>query len=59
MPAFEIDERKLRKAMDASPAARTLDDDVRDLAMVGRLIAGPLLLLLAVVLLVGALLSFL
>lgn len=59
MPAFEIDERKLRRGLGTMPAARTFDDDVRDLKMVGQLIAGPLLLLLAVVILIAGLFSFL
>ena len=59
MVGFVVDERKLRRALEAQPTPRTLDDDLRDLAMVGQIIAGPLLLAASLALLLGALLSFL
>lgn len=57
MAAFQIDERKLRRGLDQIPVPRTLDDDKRALAMVSRLIAPPLLLVLSIGLVLYALLS--
>jgi hypothetical protein len=58
MPRFEIDDRKLKRALQAQ-APRTWQDDVRDLKMVGSLTAGPLLLVIAIGLAVYSLLSLL
>lgn len=57
MAAFEIDDRKLRRALPPTP--RTFDDDIRDLKMVGLLIAPPLLLAASVALLLFSLLAIL
>lgn len=57
MAAFEIDDRKLRRGVELIPTSRTLDDDKRDLVMVGRLIAAPLLLVAALGLVLVSLLS--
>jgi hypothetical protein len=55
--AFELDTRKLRQGLEAIPAPRTLDDDLRDLKMVGWLIAPPLLLAGSIALLLLELLA--
>lgn len=57
MPGFEIDDRKLKRGLQALPAARTTADDKRDLKMVGALIAAPLILLVSLGLVVASLLS--
>ena len=53
-----MDDRKLRRAVETyAPAPRTIEDDWRDLKMVGAFIAAPLLLGLSLLLLLLELLA--
>lgn len=56
MAAFEINERKLERAT-SHLVRRTFEDDKRDLGMVARITAPPLLLAASVALLLFALLA--